>query len=472
MSAPFGTAERLVFGPQAGPQTAFMATPADIALYGGGAGGGKTWAEVFKAAQYTHVPGYAAVIFRRESVQLVGGGSIWEEAQGIYPHLGGKAVQGPVLKWRFPAGSQIEFRHLQREADKHAHQGKQYSAIFFDELTHFTETQFWYLISRLRSTCGVRPFLRATCNPDPDSFVRKLVAWWIGPDGRVIPERSGVIRWIARVGDVLHWADRPEELTERFGEHVSPMSFTFIASSLTDNPALTSKDPGYAGRLAALPLVERERLLGCNWDIRPAAGNHFRRTWFNLVEADDPIINQVVAWVRAWDFAATEPSADNPDPDWTAGALVGVTKDGRYVIRHIARGRWSPGKVRDAVKRHAQHDGRGTHVCLWQDPGQAGKDQMEAYRVHMAGFALKTQVASQNKLAYADIWSPLVEQGKVYVVRGPANDPWHEAFFLEGDGFPDGKYDDQIDAVSRAMLELTERFKHKRANEAWKKAVV
>ncbi|MCB9658665.1 MAG: hypothetical protein H6726_13530 [Sandaracinaceae bacterium] len=99
----------------------------------------------------------------------------------------------PVLKWRFACGgggsSLIDFLHLQLEKHKLDHQGKQYAAIFFDELTHFTRGQFWYLVSRLYSTCGVRPFLRATCNPDPDSFVRKLIDWW--PRGLVIPSAPG-----------------------------------------------------------------------------------------------------------------------------------------------------------------------------------------------------------------------------------------------------------------------------------------
>lgn len=465
----------LVIRPNPGPQEAYLATSADMAFFGGAAGGGKTYATLLDGVRWKDDPDFDGVIFRREAGDMMGAGRLWDEAVSLYGLFGGQPRMSPVREMRFPSGASVLFAGLQYENDKLSHMGAQYSWIAFEELTHFTETQFWYLWSRRRTKAKMRPYLRATCNPDPDSWVRKFVDWWIGKDGYAIPERSGVIRYFARDGDNVVWADTREELVERFGgDEDRVTSFTFILSRLCDNPKV---DPTYRATLLGLNLVERERLLGDearggNWDIRPAAGNHFRRTWFHLVEQDDPIISKVVAWVRGWDLAATEPTSEKPDPDYTAGALVGVTRDQRYVIRQMVRGQWSPGKVRDTVKRHGEHDGKGTRICLWQDPGQAGKDQMEAYRTHLSGWSVRTQVASENKLAYADIWSPLVEKGQVYVVRGPANDPWHEAFFLEGDGFPDGKHDDQIDAVSRAMLELTERFKHAKAAEAWKKAVL
>src|SRR5690606_17779891 len=136
----------------------------------------------------------------------------------------------------------IEFRHLQRDDTVHEHQGRQYAFIGFDELTHFTERQFWYMVSRLRSTSGVKPYVRATCNPDPDSFVAKLVEWWIGPDGYPIPERSGVLRWFVRVDDELHWYDSEAEARAEHHE-AEPLSLTFIASRPADNNALIAKDP-------------------------------------------------------------------------------------------------------------------------------------------------------------------------------------------------------------------------------------
>ncbi|MFS6779604.1 terminase large subunit domain-containing protein, partial [Staphylococcus aureus] len=127
--------------------------------------------------------------------------------------------------------------------------------------------------SRNRSTCGVRPYVRATTNPDADSWVAEFISWWIDQKtGYAIPERSGVLRWFVRIGDNIIWADHPEEL-EMYtmpgpgGEEVPipAKSVTFISSKLTDNKILMAADPGYMANLMSLPLVERERLLGGNW---------------------------------------------------------------------------------------------------------------------------------------------------------------------------------------------------------------
>ena len=94
---------------------------------------------------------------------------------------------------------------MQHEKDKKQHQSKQYTAAFFEEGTHFTESQFWYIVgTRVRKqTAHTRSFAFVTCNPDPDSFIRDLIDWWIGPDGYPIYERSGVLRYFIRVNEQL-----------------------------------------------------------------------------------------------------------------------------------------------------------------------------------------------------------------------------------------------------------------------------
>ena len=72
------------------------------------------------------------------------------------------------------------------------------------------------MVSRNRSTCGVRPYIRATCNPDADSWVADFLSWWIDPvSGHPIPERAGVLRYLVRIAEKIVWADRPEELMVR-----------------------------------------------------------------------------------------------------------------------------------------------------------------------------------------------------------------------------------------------------------------
>ena len=93
--------------------------------------------------------------------------------------------------WR--RGGKIKFAHLQFDNTVYDWQGAQITLIGFDELTHFTAHQFFYMVSRNRSTCGVRPYIRATCNPDADSWVADFLAWWINPEtGLPIPSEPAL----------------------------------------------------------------------------------------------------------------------------------------------------------------------------------------------------------------------------------------------------------------------------------------
>ena len=287
-----------VIRPQAGPQTTFLASPADIAIYGGAAGGGKTWALLFEPIRHIGRAGFSAAIFRRNAVQVRNPGGLWDESMKVYPDLGGKPLQQP-LEWTFPSSARIKFSHLEHESSVLDWQGAQISLLCFDELTHFSRAQFFYMLSRNRSVCGVRPYVRATCNPDADSWVADFISWWIDPaTGMAIPERSGRIRWMCRLGDKIYWADTKEALEVEHGAECAPKSVTFITSSLFDNKILMEADPGYLANLKALPLVERERLLGGNWKIRPAAGLFFQRSWVQVVDKAPADLRML----RYWDF--------------------------------------------------------------------------------------------------------------------------------------------------------------------------
>ena len=456
MSAPFGAAEdaaEVVFRAQEGRQRQFSQCSADIAIYGGAAGGGKSFALLLEASKWAHVPGYRAVLFRRLDTDLTIEGGLWDESSKIYPHLGGVGVQSPRKVWRFPSGARVAFDHLAHEKNTLRKMGLQAAFIGFDELTHFTEQQFWYLVSRLRSTCGVKPYVRATCNPDPDSFVRKLIDWWIGPDGLPIQERAGQLRWLTRINGEDHWGDTREEMLDRFPGN-SPKSVTFIPAKLEDNRALVEADPEYESNLDAQFTVDRERLKNGNWNARVHAGDYFKRRWFCIVEPDDPIIDEVTRWCRSWDLAATEVSEKNKDPDWTAGTHMGTTRDGALVIRDMEHFRGGPGAVEDAIVRLASQDGRNCTVAVWQDPGQAGKAQVAHQRKLLTrkGYVLAAEPATSNKETYAKLWSPVAERGDVYLVRGP----WNEALISACEAFPTpGVHDDPVDAVSRGYVFLT-----------------
>jgi len=149
-----------------------------------------TWALEAEPLRYIQtVPGFGGVMFRRTSVQVLNKGGMWDESFTIYPHLGAESNL-TRLEWTFPPHSnRIRFGHMEHEKTRFDWQGAQIPYIGWDELTHFTEEQFFYMLSRNRSTCGVRPYVRATTNPDADSWVANFISWWIHPEtGLPIPE--------------------------------------------------------------------------------------------------------------------------------------------------------------------------------------------------------------------------------------------------------------------------------------------
>lgn len=435
--------------PQPGPQEAFLSCDADLAIYAGAAGAGKTFAALMSLAMGAHLPGYGAVAFRRTSPELTGAGSIWTESRKLYPHLGGVPRESPTLDWTFPSGATIEFRHLQHEWSVDGHQSKQYAQVLFEELTHFEESQFWYLFSRCRSMCGVRPFMRATCNPDPDSFVRRLIDWWIDEaTGQIRADRSGVLRWFVRNENdgKIEWGDTAAEMLERYpGSRAK--SLTVIRAMLDDNQALLRADPEYRDRLMALPTAQRQRLLNGDWNARVAAGSLFRRQWFRVVDRFDTAITRRV---RAWDRAATEPNPENPDPDWTEGARLALSERNDVVIEDFASIRTTPGGVWAFMQDTAQADPAGTTIAVFQDPGAAGKSDDFTARRELIGYDVKTHPARTNKVAMAELWSPLAERGVIYVIRAA----WNEAFFRAVEAFPSKAKDDKVDAVSLGIIEL------------------
>ena len=449
-----GEAVSASIGPQSGPQTQFLSTSADVAIYGGAAGGGKTFAELLEPLRHVGNKDFGAVIFRRTTPQITNEGALWDESTKLYPLLGAKPNQGD-LYWTFPSSATVSFKHLEHDKTVLNWQGSQIPLIAFDELTHFTQKQFWYMVSRNRSMCGVRPYIRATCNPDADSWVAELIAWWIDQDtGYAIPERAGVLRWFIRIGDAIVWADRPEDLAEHtapneHGEQVPipPKSLTFIPAKLSDNKALMAADPGYLANLMALPLVERERLLGGNWKIRAAAGLLLRRGWCTVVDA----IPAGTHFVRGWDLAAT-PKTEGNDPDWTVGTKIGRMPDGRFIVAHSVRIRGTPSEVERLLKNTASQDGVACVIALPQDPAQAGKAQAAHLLKHLAGFRARFAPASGDKVTRFGAFSAQAEGGNVDVLRGA----WNEDWFTALEGFPPEKngHDDDADSTSEAFNEL------------------
>jgi predicted phage terminase large subunit-like protein len=448
-----------------GPQKQFLETNANIAVYGGQAGGGKTWALLAEAARHVDMPGFGAVIFRRTSPQITNEGGLWDESMALYPQLGG--VPKCTLDWQFRKkdrerkdDTNIGFRSLQHEKDKLGWQGSQIAMLGFDELTHFTETQFFYLLSRNRSTCGINPYVRATTNPVPEDdpiggWVNRMIRWWIDQEtGLAIPERSGIVRWFIRRQGELVWDDSKENLIIRFGrsdlniddaaQPVQPKSFTFIPAKLSDNPTLLQKDPSYRANLLALPDVERERLAEGNWNAKVQSGLFFKVGNIGQITA----IPAALDYCRAWDLAATDGAGD-----WTVGAKMGRDNDGVFYIIDIVRGQWETGYRDRKIRQAAELDGKCS-IRIPQDPGAAGKSEAQRLTVMLAGCVIKKSPVTGDKVTRATGFASQVNIGNVKILKSD----WNGGLLQRLDAFPSPRIpDDEIDALADAFHELANR---------------
>ena len=232
--------EDVIFKANEGPQEDFLAASETDVLYGGAAGGGKSYAMLVDPLRYAHRAAHRGLIIRRSMPELR---ELIDKSRELYP----KAFPGCKYKeveklWNFPSGAKIEFGFLERDADVYRYQGQAYSWIGFDEITHLpTEFSWNYLASRLRTTDSeIVPYMRCTANPGG------IGATWVKK------------RYID-----------PQPANTSF-EGADGLTRKFIPARLQDNPFL-AHDGRYEKMLNALPPTQRQQLLDGNWDVAEGA---------------------------------------------------------------------------------------------------------------------------------------------------------------------------------------------------------
>lgn len=451
-------AETIEIRPQA-RQFEFLSSPADICIYGGSAGGGKTWSLLMDPIAFVEdYPDYNCVIFRRTIPDITRPGALWDESVKTYTPF--EAVPNLTAhSWTFPSGARVTFAGMQYEQDLTSWRGAQIPAIHFDQLETFTEQQFFYMLSRNRSTCGVRPYVRATCNPEP-GWLADFLSWWIADDGYADMSRAGKIRWMVNADNVIHWADSPEELKEEFPNSI-PLSVSFIPATIYDNQILLKDNPGYLANLQGLSKVDRERLLGDaerggNWKIKPEAGNLFNRNWFEIVNDWDK--NSRWSFVIRWDFAATAKSLQADDPDYTAWCVMGRdSASGKEIILEAGQKRMNPSAVYDEFRTRcefwrdylARYDYR-IRIRWEEEPGSASKRESRLLAQMVPWADARGIRSSGAKDVRARPLAAQAEHGFVSILRGD----WNEAWLAHMHSQP-ADHDDMMDAATGAHDDLT-----------------
>ncbi len=172
----------------------------------------------------------------------------------------------------------------------------------------------------------------------------------------------------------------------------------------------------------------------------PRSGGLFNREWFQPLK-ELPLGCQ---FVRGWDLAAST----KKDSPYTAGVKIGKAPDGRLIIADCVRDKMTANGVRTVIKATTISD--KCRVSIPQDPGQAGKAQKVAFAELLEGFDCRFSPESGDKVTRALPISAQAEAGNVYYLEGE----WNKDFIDECAMFPNGKYKDQVDALSRAYSEL------------------
>ena len=253
------TSDDVIFKPNAGPQTSFLAASEREVLYGGSAGGGKSYAMLADPLRYMYHSQFSGLLLRHTTEELRE--LIWK-SQEIYPKIiPGIKWSERRMQWEAPSGAKLWMSFLDRDEDVMRYQGLSFSWVGFDELTQWKTPFSWnYMRSRLRSAANDLPvYMRATTNPGGPghAWVKKM---FIDP----APFGSSFHATDIETGETMVYPKGHS----REGQPL--FKRRFIPARLSDNPALAASGD-YETMLLSLPENQRKQLLEGSWDVAEGA---------------------------------------------------------------------------------------------------------------------------------------------------------------------------------------------------------
>ena len=280
--------QNVLFKPNAGPQTDFLAASEREVLFGGSAGGGKSYAMLSDPLRYMGHPAFSGLLLRHTTEELR---ELVFKSQELYPKIWpGIKWSERKMQWTAPSGARLWMSYLDRDDDVLRYQGLAFSWIGFDELTQWSTPYAWnYMRSRLRSTAPDLPiYMRATTNPGGRGhhWVKKM---FIDPS----PYNRAYDATDSETGEVLRYPAGHSKAGKPLFKR------RFIPARLSDNPYL-AESGDYEAMLLSMPEQQRRQLLDGDWDIKEgAAFTEFDRN-IHVVEPFD-IPNNWVKF-RACDY--------------------------------------------------------------------------------------------------------------------------------------------------------------------------
>ena len=250
----------------------------------------KSFSSLMEVLKDIKNPDFHAVILRNEKDDLQ---SLVTDSYKLFSQFGTYNKSQNDMTWNFDNGGWLKFSYYAGAYQdfKTRFQGRQFAYICIDEGTQCPYKKFKYLITNNRNAAHIRNRFWITCNPDPESWVRKFIDWWVGEDGYIIPERNGVLRYCFMDGDTpdsIYWGDTREEVYEQCKGIIDGLwkesyaelgydkldmfikSVTFVRADVSENIKLVSTDPSYIANLAQQDEEQRMRDLDANWNWKAA----------------------------------------------------------------------------------------------------------------------------------------------------------------------------------------------------------
>ena len=352
-------AQEVVFKPNPGPQTQYLASSEREVLYGGAAGGGKSYATLADPLRDMNNPDFSGLLVRHTTEELR---ELIQKSQELYP----KAIPGikwseRKSQWTTPRGGRLWMSYLDKDTDVMRYQGQAFNYVAFDELTQWNSRYAWdYMRSRLRSSSKeLGLYMRATTNPGGPghAWVKKM---FIDP----APANSPFWATNIETGETLAFPPGHS----RAGEPL--FKRRFIPASLFDNPYL-AEGGDYEAMLLSLPEHQRKQLLEGNWDINEgAAFPEFNR---NIHVVDPYEIPQSWAKFRACDYGYGS---------YTGVVWMAVTPSEQLVVyRELYCSKVTASDLADMILQAEANDGTIRYgvldSSLWHNRGDTGPSLAE-----------------------------------------------------------------------------------------------
>lgn len=200
---------------------------------------------------------------------------------------------------------------------------------------------------------------------------------------------------------------------------------------------------GYAGQIGQAPT--------------PPAGGMFKADRFVKVERP-PQRHEIVDVVRYWDKAGTEAkpgSSKKKGPAFTVGVKMAKLANGKYIVLDVVRGRYASEEREQIIRATAEADGKNVRIGIEQEGGSGGKESAESTIRNLAGWSVKADRPTGDKVLRADPYSVQVNYYNVQLLTAD----WNHDYIEECRFFPFGNFKDQVDASSGAFSMLASKRK-------------